>query len=204
MVKANAYGHGAPAIATALSAQGTDAFGVATLEEGVELRRAGIRQPVIVLAGAYVEQLDQFVEHHLIPVVHDAPSLEQMEAAVQSRGTTLNVHLKIDTGMGRIGFLPQELDSWLPSIKKLTALKVEGIFSHFSHAESVHGNYTQKQLEIFQTVIARLRELYDPLRLVALAALVSDVFLRHGSLLGAEYTPRFLLPSVYRQGSPGA
>jgi alanine racemase len=157
MVKANAYGHGAPAIASALSAQGSDAFGVATLEEGVELRQAGIREPVMILAGAYVEQLDQFLTHHLTPVVHDIHNLKQLEAAVQRRGANLGVHLKIDTGMGRLGLLPAEMDSWLPFLKKLKRLKLEGVFSHFSHAESVKGDYTQRQLEIFQSVVARLR-----------------------------------------------
>ncbi len=157
MVKANAYGHGAPAVAAALAAQGSDAFGVATLEEGIELRRAGIRQPVLVLAGAYLEQIEQFLEHRLIPVIHDPHALKTMEAAVRSRGSALNVHLKIDSGMGRIGLLPQEMPAWLPLLKKLTALKVEGVFSHFSHAESIQGNYTQKQLGIFQSMIGQLR-----------------------------------------------
>ena len=157
MVKANAYGHGAPAVAQALAAEGSDAFGVATLEEAIELRQAGIRQLIIVLAGNYLEQLDQCFEHALTVVVHEIENLKQLEAAVRKRGTPLNVHVKIDTGMGRIGFLPAEIDSWLRELKKLTALKIEGIFSHFSHAESVEGDYTQKQLEIFQNVLERLR-----------------------------------------------
>jgi alanine racemase len=76
---------------------------------------------------------------------------------VRSRHSRLTVHLKIDTGMGRLGLLPQELPAWLPSLKKLTALKVEGVFSHFSSAESIQGIYTQKQLEIFQRTVSALR-----------------------------------------------
>ena len=158
MVKANAYGHGAPAVASTLAAEGSDAFGVATLEEGVELRQSGIDEPIVILAGAYPQQLDQFVTHRLTPVVHDLESLRELETAVHSRGTTIHVHLKIDTGMGRIGLLSAEVDSWLPALKKLKALKLEGVFSHFSHAESVKGDYTQKQLEIFRSVVKRLRD----------------------------------------------
>lgn len=156
MVKANAYGHGAPVVAKVLAAEGSDAFGVATFEEGIELRQNGIREPIIVLAGIYLDQLDQFFENNLTPIVHETQSLKQLDAAVSGRSKTLNVHLKVDTGMGRIGLLLAEIDSWLPELKTLKVLKLEGVFSHFSHAESVDGDYTQKQLEIFKTVVKRL------------------------------------------------
>jgi alanine racemase len=125
--------------------------------KAVELRRAGIRQPILVVAGVYVEQLGQFIENQLTPVAHDLEALKRLDAATQERSAVLNVHVKIDTGMGRLGFLPAAIDSWLPELKRLKALKIEGVFSHFSQAESVQGDYTQKQLRIFQEVIARLR-----------------------------------------------
>ena len=157
MVKANGYGHGATAIATALAAEGSDAFGVATLEEGVELRQTSIKEPILVLAGAYAEQVDRFFDHRLTPVVYAVDSLKQLDAVVHSSDRDLQVHLKVDTGMGRLGLLAAEVDSWLPTIKKLKALKIEGVFSHFSHAESVEGHYTREQLRIFREVIERLR-----------------------------------------------
>jgi alanine racemase len=156
MVKANGYGHGAPAVARTLAAEGSDAFGVAIIEEAIELRRHGITAPILVLTGAYLDQLDLFLEHDLMPVVHDGDALQRLDAAVARLGGTLEVHLKIDTGMGRIGFPAAECDSWLPQIQKLKALKVEGVFSHFSHAESVEGQYTRKQLEIFHHLVKRL------------------------------------------------
>lgn len=157
MVKANAYGHGAPAVAKALADEGAYAFGVATLEEAIELRQAGIHQPILVVTGVYLEQLGQFIEHRLTAVAHDLEAVKFLDQAAQGRGAALNVHIKIDTGMGRLGFLPAEIHSWLPSLKMLKALKIEGVFSHFSRAESVQGDYTQKQLRIFQDVVARLR-----------------------------------------------
>jgi alanine racemase len=157
MVKADAYGHGAVAVARALEAGGGDAFGVATVEEAIELRQAEIRSPIIVVAGVYLEQLDQFFDYELTPVVHEIDGLRRMDAAVASRGTALNIHLKIDTGMGRIGLLAADIDSWVPELKKLKSLKIEGVFSHFSHAESVEGDYTRKQLQLFQSVVSRLR-----------------------------------------------
>ncbi|HEY7321623.1 MAG TPA: alanine racemase [Candidatus Binatia bacterium] len=158
MVKANGYGHGAPLVAKTLAAEGSDAFGVATLEEGVELRQVGIETPILVLAGAYPDQVDQFFDHSLTPVIHALESLEELELAVQRRKRTLPVHLKVDTGMGRLGFSAAEIDSWLAAIKQLKVLKIEGVFSHFSHAESVEGSYTQQQLQIFQNVVKRLRD----------------------------------------------
>jgi alanine racemase len=157
MVKANGYGHGARAVAKALAGEGSDAFGVATLEEGIELRQAGIHAPILVLAGAYPDQIDLFFENRLTPGIHALESLNELDTAAHSRNKTLNVHLKVDTGMGRIGLLPVEVDSWLPKIKDLRALKIEGVFSHFSHAESVEGSYTQQQLRLFRKVVERLR-----------------------------------------------
>jgi alanine racemase len=157
MVKANGYGHGAPAVARALVEEGSDAFGVATLEEGVELRQAGIRTPILVVAGIFLDQLDQFFEHHLTPVVHDLESLRRLENGVQARGPTLNVHLKIDTGMGRLGLPAAQIDSWLPKVKNLKALQIEGVFSHFSTAEDVAGDFTRAQLVTFSNLIQRLR-----------------------------------------------
>jgi len=157
MVKANAYGHGAVAVAQTLANAGGDALGVATLEEGVELRQSGIRTPILVLAGAYEDQFADFVTHALTPVVHELAGLKQLETAVKDRGTTLDVHLKIDTGMGRLGLPAGEVEHWLPEIKNLRALQIAGVFSHFSHAESVEGDYTRRQLAIFKNVLERLR-----------------------------------------------
>jgi alanine racemase len=157
MVKANAYGHGAPAVAKALTAEGSDAFGVATLEEGIELRQAGIRASILVLAGVYLEQLDQFLQYNLTPVVHELETLRGLETAAQGRSTTMSIHLKVDTGMGRIGLLAAEIDSWLPELSKLQALKLEGIFSHFSDGESVNEEYTENQLKSFLFIVERLR-----------------------------------------------
>ncbi len=158
MVKANGYGHGAPAIAQTLAAEGTDAFGVATIEEAVELRRHSITAPIMVLTGVYLDQLELFFDHELTAVAHDLGALQQLDDAVARRGGSLNLHLKIDTGMGRIGFLPAQIDEWLRQVRQLKAVKVEGIFSHFSHAESVEGHYTRKQLEVFNSVIQHLRD----------------------------------------------
>ncbi len=157
MVKADAYGHGARAVAAALAAEGSDAFGVATVEEGIDLRQAGIRQSIVVLAGLYLEQLDLLLQHELIPVLHELETLKALEKAVGARGMTWPIHLEIDTGMARLGFRDAQIDDWLPELSQLKALKLEGVFSHFSDAETANENYTEKQLKSFRVVIGHLR-----------------------------------------------
>ena len=109
------------------------------------------------MAGIYLEQLETVFVHPLTPVIHEMESLVQLDSAVLKRGSTLNVHLKVDTGMGRLGLLAAETAAWIPVLKKLRALKIEGVFSHFSQAESVDGVYTRRQLEIFTHVLEQLR-----------------------------------------------
>ncbi len=157
MVKADAYGHGAVPVAQTLAAAGSDALGVATVEEGIELRQSHIKQPILVLAGAYVEQLDQFLKYKLTPVLHELETLKALDGKVQARRTTLGIQLEVDTGMGRIGFPSAESDAWLPALGKLKAVKLAGVFSHFADAETANENYTERQLKNFQQVLDRLR-----------------------------------------------
>ncbi len=177
MVKANAYGHGAPMVSKTLVAGGCDAFGVATFEEAIELRRIGIGTPIVVVAGAYLDQIDGFVKHKLTPAVHDPTTLKLLEETLRSNGAQLPVHLKIDSGMGRLGFLPAQIDSWLPQLKNLKAVKIDGVFSHFSHAESVEGQYTLKQLQVFKVIIERLQSAGIAPRLIHLANSAATVTL---------------------------
>ena len=156
MVKANAYGHGAVEVARTLAKSGSDAFGVATVEEGIELRHAQITQPILVLAGVYLEQVDQFLRNSLTPVIHEAATLRALDQALRARNAKLKIQLEIDTGMGRIGFPPSEIDSWLPLVSQLKALTLDGVFSHFSDAESANEKYTQRQLAQFHQVLRRL------------------------------------------------
>ena len=158
MVKANGYGHGAVAVAKTLAAAGADAFGVATVEEGIELRRARIRQPILVLAGVYLEQLPQFLQYQLTPVVHEVATLKALDSRLQRFKATLPLEIEVDTGMGRIGFPAAEIDTWLPALAKLKALKLQSVFSHFADAETADEHYSQKQLKSFKQVLNRLAE----------------------------------------------
>jgi alanine racemase len=157
IVKANAYGHGACEAAKTLAKAGSDGFGVATLEEGIELRQSGIGAPVLVLAAVYAEQLGEFLRHRLTPAVSDLHTLRKLEKLLRKRSRSLKFHLKVDTGMSRLGFLHSDIDAWLPEAGKLKALKLEGLFSQLSHAEDSAGAHIQAQVKNFERVLARLR-----------------------------------------------
>ena len=109
--------------AKTLAAAGSDAFGVATVEEGIELRQARIRQPILVLAGVYLEQLTQFLQHHLTPVVHEVATLKALDSRLQRLKATLQLEIEVDTGMGRIGFPAAEIDSLAAGARQTQSVK---------------------------------------------------------------------------------
>ena len=158
VVKADAYGHGARQVAKTLARAGSDGFGVATVEEGIELRESAVRSPILVLTAIYPEQLGQLIQYKLTPAVSDLDTLRGLEKLLRKRGRSLEFHLKVDTGMGRLGLLHSDIESWLSELSKLKALKLEGLFSQLSHAEDERGDYTQTQLKAFCRVAERLEK----------------------------------------------
>ncbi|HEY1371903.1 MAG TPA: alanine racemase [Candidatus Binatia bacterium] len=157
VVKANAYGHGAAACAKALADAGSDAFGVATVEEAVELRRAGIDGPLLVLTAICLEQLDEFLNYALTPALSDLHTIASFEKLLLKRGAALKFHLKIDSGMGRLGLLHSAIDAWLPEVAKLKALRLEGMFSQLANSDG-DADYSAEQVKNFRAAEKRLRE----------------------------------------------
>jgi alanine racemase len=202
VVKADAYGHGACEAVQMLAKAGSDGFGVATVEEGVELREAGIRAPILVLTAVYAEQLEKFLRHRLTPAVSDLHTLRQLEKLARKRGRALEFHLKVDTGMGRLGLLHSDVDSWLPEIGKLKALKLEGLFSQLSHAEDARGKHTQMQVRNFSEVVDRLRRagFVPPLIHLANSAGVIGVPSAHGTMVRPGLMLYGLYPSREMEG----
>jgi alanine racemase len=155
VVKADAYGHGAALVTPLLEATGADHLGVATVDEGVELRAAGIRKPILVLTGIGRHDLSAVRAHRLsVAILHREMVRELAEAGP---GAPLPVHIKVDTGMGRIGVLPAELPTLLDDIRKAGTFALEGVFSHFANADSVDRDYSDYQLTAFRQAIAALQ-----------------------------------------------
>ena len=156
VVKADGYGHGAVLVATQLAAAGADWFGVATVDEAAELRAAGIRHPVLVLSGVHGKDLLAVAELELAVALLDMDHLHEIESLHLSR--RLTVHLKVDTGMGRLGVDLHHLPALLDAVANSAAVSVGGVFSHFARAEAVDSNFCRSQLEAFRQAVALVRQ----------------------------------------------
>jgi len=155
VVKANAYGHGMVEVAKALSRAGARWFGVATAGEAEVLIKSGIRGKILVLNGIFPGEEKFIIEHNLRGVVFDKEGVERMNEAGKRMGKRALIHIKIDTGMGRLGFLPEDFKEIMEKIRNYKFVKVEGIMSHFAHADLKDMEFIKHQLELFRRCIRR-------------------------------------------------
>jgi alanine racemase len=153
IVKANAYGHGLVPTAQHLAHSGIDAFGVAFLEEGIALRQAGIHQPILVFGGIGPQQVPLFLQHNLSLTAPSVEKLLLINEAAAALGTTAKVHLKIDTGMERIGMHWYSAEKLLTTSLTLRHTLVEGIYSHFANSDTADLTHARQQLERFHEVL---------------------------------------------------
>lgn len=159
-VKADGYGHGAVRIAVAAIRSGARFLAVASVQEGVELRESGIVAPILLFSLPIPEELDQVVAHHITPLVGDREFALEVARAAEAAGEVVPVHLKIDTGMGRIGCRPEEALALARSVLSHPSLRLEGTATHLSVADSSSADdmaYTKNQLEQFRTALDSLR-----------------------------------------------
>ena len=159
ILKANAYGHGLVRVAQLMQELGADYLGVAVLEEGILLRQNGISIPVLVLGGILGNQVPHFIKYDLTITASSVDKLKQIDEASLQMGCIAKVHLKIDTGMERIGVHYYNAEKFIKSSLKCKNVKVEGIFSHFANADSPDSDYTQLQLDRFKEVLSIYKQL---------------------------------------------
>jgi len=152
VLKANAYGHGVDGVAPAL-APDADYIGVAIVEEGVHLRELGIRQPILVMGGTLAEQLPLFPQHDLTLSASSPDLLEAAEKLAALSGDKLKVHLKIDTGMERVGVHEYEAEPFIEQSLACRHLDIEGIFTHLANADIPDLTHARLQLQRFQEVL---------------------------------------------------
>ena len=152
VVKANAYGHGAVECAQALEPY-ADWFGVALIEEGIELREAGITRPILCLGGFWRGQAEAIVRHELTPVLFRTDAAEELNAQAVQTNRIVNYHLKVDTGMGRLGVPFAELPEFVRSLQRYTNLKLDGLMTHFAEAEAIDRAFTEAQIERFHEAL---------------------------------------------------
>lgn len=152
VVKANAYGHGVDGVAPFIEPY-ADYFGVAILEEGIHLRKLGIKKPILVMGGTLPEQVPYFLRYDLTLTVGSERLLDAAETVAASQGGKIKVHLKIDTGMERLGVHDYEAESFLERSLRCKHLEIEGIYSHFANSERADLSHARLQLERFQEVL---------------------------------------------------
>jgi alanine racemase len=207
VVKCNAYGHGVEECAPALEQAGAKWFGVTSTDEGVLLREAGVTGRILVLCGLYVGEEEDALRHQLTPAVfrlEDARNVARAAARLGLAGK-VPVHLKIDTGMARLGIPFAEVESFAEGAKGLPQVEVEGVFSHLASSEVLDDEGTRQQIERFESALRVLKAhgLRSPLRHLANSGAVSarpdtwHNFVRPGlALYGYEQ------PTWHREGSP--
>ena len=169
IVKANAYGHGLVPMSRALEAQGVEQLGVAFVEEGVALRRAGIRTPILVLGGVFGSQVGQYLDHDLEITVSSLDKLRQVEAAAAARGRRAVVHLKIDTGMERIGVHSYSAGPFIEAATASKWCEIKGVYSHLACADDPASPMTAMQLERFLEACAHFERIGAPMPIRHLA-----------------------------------
>ncbi len=158
-VKANAYGHGAVECARRLEAEGCDWFGVALPEEGIELRNAGITRPILCLAGFWNGQERLCLQHKLTPVVYTLEAIKLFNSAALEANVVADVHLKIDTGMGRLGVRPEYASELCNALTELKNIRVDGLMTHLAAADDQSKQeFTNDQIAKFDQTVETFRE----------------------------------------------
>jgi alanine racemase len=158
VLKADAYGHGAVKVSRTVLNNGASLLGVATISEGAVLRDAGITAPVMMLGYTPAWQARDAVLQDLRVTVYDLDIARALDRAAADLNTTVRVHVKVDTGMGRLGVLPDQVEGFVDGLRALRNVDVEGVFTHFSVADSEDKAYTLEQLARFHRVLQRLDE----------------------------------------------
>jgi alanine racemase len=163
IVKANAYGHGLVPVARHLQAQGIAQLGVAFVEEGLALRRAGLRVPILVLGGIHAPQVTQFIAHDLEVTVSSIDKLRQVERAAESMGRRAVIHLKLDTGMERIGVHSENAAPFIEAALASRWCSVKGVYSHLACSDDPASPMTEAQLQRFLAACAYFDRIGAPM-----------------------------------------
>lgn len=158
IVKADAYGHGALETAPSILAAGVTRLGVSLPEEGIALRKHGIKAPILVFTPLLAEQVAPICAYDMTASLTMLSSAEALSAEARRRRKKIKVHIKVDTGMGRVGISPDETVSFIQQVLALPNLLVEGVYSHFATADEADLSFARQQLASFQQVLATLSE----------------------------------------------
>jgi len=204
VVKANAYGHGALSVSRTALAQGCTHLAVARVDEAVELRKAGLEAPILVFGGFSHEDAFFIPRFELQATVFEEQGLRQLSAAARKAGCAVPVHVKVDTGMGRIGVAWDQTLPFVQRLLKYKELPLQGLYSHFATADWLDKSYAELQLERFRETIEQLQRygIQVPLKHIANSAAILDMpdsyfdLVRPGVMMYGYYPSRETTESI--------
>lgn len=194
VVKADAYGHGVLETVNTMIENGATRLAVSLLDEAIQLRKIGISVPILVLSHTSPQRADELIEYSITQTVFSTEMATMLSDAAISMGKRIHVHIKIDTGMSRVGFLPgYSAVKEVTEIQKLPGIVVEGIFTHFATADEKDRAYTRYQMELFESIINELNRIgiLIPIRHVSNSAAI---------LQYPEYTLEMVRPGIILYG----
>ncbi len=185
VVKADAYGHGAVKVSRALTEHGADSLAVATLEEGLQLRGSGIKCPVMIIGSIQKSEIPEIIKNELTPAVYDVETLRSLSGEIQKSGRVLDFHLRIDTGMNRLGIHGGEVRGFINEHRAHTHLNLQGVFTHLASADDPKSNFTDRQISEFYGSLELIRSLNVEPRYFHLAnsAAIQNYPGSHGNLV---------------------
>ena len=197
VVKADAYGHGALAVARVAVEAGASYLAVATLGEAIELRQAGFTVPILLLGLVLPDEARDIVDYDVTQVVCELPLAEAISREAVRQHKTAKVHLKVETGMGRIGIRPEEIGALAAAVKQLPNIEIEGMFSHFAMADSKDKTYTKGQLAKFEQALKAVEEAGVKLKIrhIAESAAILEIPEAHYDMVRAGVIQYGMWPS---------
>jgi len=174
VVKANAYGHGAVEVSQTALENGVAILAVGVVEEGIILRKAGIKAPILICGFTLEDQLEPLLSYNLTPTICDLQILEALSKVAGENGKTIGIHIKIDTGMGRLGVSPPKTLNFVKKISKMRNIKIEGIFTHLAATNEKDGIYTKMQFDEYKKALLELEKegINIPLKHIANSAAI--------------------------------
>jgi alanine racemase len=201
VVKCNAYGHGAMEVSQVAHDLGISALGVSSLFEGIEIRQRLKDIPIVVLSSGMSGQAGEFITHNLSPLVCSWEMVNALSRVAKKKGMRAKIHIKIDTGMGRIGVWHERADEFVREVYKIPELEIEGVCSHFATADEEDLSFAQKQLEWFNRFLEKIKDIPIKYKHISNTGAIFNLPLSHMNMIRPGLALYGVYPSNYVMGT---
>lgn len=199
VVKADGYGHGAIEVSRIAVSCGVDYLGVANCQEAIVLRKAKINIPILVLGIIFPQDVPKIIKYNLTPAIYRLKIAQNLSRLAKKHGQNVKIHVKIDSGMGRMGILPEQAVNFLKKLQKLPYIELEGIYTHLATADEEDSNYTWEQFKKFKILLKELEKenIYIPLKHISNSAASVKFPVMHLDMVRVGIMTYGLYPSSY-------